>query len=111
MRPDGESLSVINFDNSPDSWSEGLVRGRRDGKIVFFNRRFEEATGKRYDWAWPYEDGHALMCEGCELEDSGGEHRALVGGSWWFIDRAGKKVEREHLSEDEISRLEFHAGR
>lgn len=106
VRPDGTSLSAISFDFSPDPWTEGLTRGLREGKIVYFNRQFEEAIGHHYDWGWPFENGHALVCEGCELEDSEFEHRALVGGRWWFIDHEGNEVERERLSEEEISRLE-----
>ena len=109
VRPDGRALSVIKFSTDPDPWSEGLVRGRREGKIVYFNRRFEEATGHRYDWGWPFENGYALVCQGCALEDSKYEHHAMVGGVWWYIDHAGNRVEREHLSEEEISRLERHA--
>ena len=109
VHPDGRSLGVITHSNDPDPWSEGYVRGEREGKIVYFNRQFEEATGYRYDWAWPFDNGRALVCQGCVMEDSQYEHHFMVGGSWWLIDHAGNQIEREHLSEEEIARLERHA--
>jgi hypothetical protein len=104
--PDGASLQVLSTDFNTDPWVEGLTRGRRDGKIVFFNRQFEEATGHRYDWAWPFQEGRALVCDGCVLEDSQQEHPILAGGTWWLIDRSGERIEPEALSEDEKARLE-----
>lgn len=110
VRPDGETLSVVNYDNGPDPWSEDLTRGFRNGQVVYLTRSFEEATGHRYDWAWPFENGRALVCQGCSVEESEFEHKNLAGGRWWFIDPAGNEVDREGLTDEENSRLEKSAA-
>lgn len=42
IKPDGAMLAVIPFDNGPDYFSEGLTRSVVNGKMAWFNRRFDE---------------------------------------------------------------------
>jgi hypothetical protein len=106
VKPNGETLSVMSFDNAADSFSEGLVRGQRDGKVVYFGADFAPAFPESFDWGWPFESGRALVCLGCVLEDdSGDEHRAIMGGRWGYIDRAGKPVVPIIYSREEIDRI------
>ena len=99
--PTGRSLRVITYDNGADHFSEGLVRGLRDGKMAYFNSRFEEVVPAEYDWGWPFENGRALVCSGCVLGESDGEHRPVVDGRWGFIAATGKEVVPVQLSRPE----------
>lgn len=105
LRPDGSMLSVPTFDNGPDYWRDGLVRTRRDGRIGFAGRDFELVIEPLYDWAWPFEDGLALVCRGCRIEEGPGEHHAVVGGRWGVIDRSGREVLAVAHSAEEARRF------
>lgn len=101
--PDGESLEVVTYDNGPDHFSEGLVRGLRDGKIGYWNERLEPVVAPRWDWGWPFEGGVALVCSGCERERSPGEeHTSVVGGEWGAIDAQGHEVVSLRGSREEV---------
>jgi hypothetical protein len=76
-------------DNGPDYFHEGLARFRRQGKVGFFDRRGNVVIPPGFDFAMPFFEGRAAVCEGCsEVED--GEHRSVKGGKWGFIDRTGR---------------------
>ena len=111
LLPDGKNLEVIDYDNGPDYFSEGLTRSRRDGKISYWNEQLEMVIGPRYDWGWPFEGGLALVCSGCRPErPPGEEHTEVVGGSWGVIDARGEEV--IELSEDhEAVRVQLEARR
>lgn len=101
----GTMLEVLAYDNGADSWSSGLVRSPQEGKIQFFDRSLKPAFGMVFDWAWPFEGDHALVCQGCRLEPpDGDEHRAVVGGAWGVIDRDGRPVVPIEHSRDEAMR-------
>ena len=107
VRPNGDTLPVMTYDNIPDRFSEGLVRGQRDGKIVYFGNDFKPAFPERFDWGWPFEGGRALVCLGCALEpDTDEEHRSLVGGRWGYIDHAGRTVVPVIFSRDQIRKIQ-----
>lgn len=88
----GRSLAVVAYDNGADAFSEGLVRGQRGGKIGFYNRRFKPVVAPNYDWAWPFDGGKAIACQGCKPIRVDEEHQALSGGRWFYIDRAGREI-------------------
>lgn len=125
VKPDGRALEVVAFDNGPDAFSEGLVRSPRAGKVAYVDRDFKELIPPRYDWGWPFADGRALVCRGCRIEQSEGEHqqcegehqqsegehqqregehRPVTGGSWGYIDRSGHEVVPVALSYDQALR-------
>lgn len=106
VRPDGTHLRVIPQDNGPDDWSEGLVRVLSNGKIAYANRAFEVVIPGRYDWGWPFRDGHALVCRGCKPGEAEGEHTPLEGGRWGYIDLAGKEVVRVQHSRREAMSID-----
>ena len=92
-RADGLTAEVLRWDNGPDPLAEGLVRSPRDGKVAFLNERLEVVIPPRYDFAWPFEDGVALVCAGCLQErEPGEEHTSVVGGLWGYIDASGVEV-------------------
>lgn len=89
----GDALSVVRFDNGPDGFSEGVVRSRAQGKIGYFDAQFRQVIPRKFDFAWPFEQGKALVCIGCAPQrEVGGEHTALVGGDWFYIDKKGQRI-------------------
>ncbi|NEV61142.1 WG repeat-containing protein [Thiorhodococcus minor] len=97
-RPSGAALPVVTLDNAPDPFAEGLVRSRRQGRIVYADAHFREVIGPRYDWGWPFAQGRALVCRGCRpLQE--GEHSHVSGGRWGWVDRQGREVVPVQLSE------------
>ncbi len=93
VRPTGESLRVVSWDNGPDPWSEGLVRVDRIERIAYADRDFREVIGPRFDWAWPFDDGLAIACGECSLgEPDADGHREVTGGRWGAVDKSGNAV-------------------
>lgn len=78
-------------DNGPDYFREGVARFRRDERVGFFNTRGAVVIKPAYAYAMPFSEGLAAVCEGC-IEMLQGEHRAIKGGKWGFIDRRGVLV-------------------
>ena len=101
----GKSLSVITFDNGADYFAEGLTRSKIGGKISYFDRNFNQFIPPKYDWGWPFENGKALVCNGCREtpRDSDG-HSRMIGGQWGYIDKKGKEIVPVTLTEDEALR-------
>lgn len=77
------------FDNGPDYFKENLARFVDGGKFGFFDRRGRVVIPAKFDFAAPFSEGLAAVCEGC-AEVFEGEHRLRKGGKWGFIDRSGK---------------------
>jgi TPR repeat protein len=89
----GESAPVVTYDNGADYFVEGRARTVREGKVGFIDRQLRLVIPPRYDWAFPFEGGRALVCEGCARERSPGEeHSSMVGGTWGYIDTQGKEA-------------------
>ncbi|MEA2164966.1 MAG: hypothetical protein QOK37_3093 [Thermoanaerobaculia bacterium] len=103
VKRNGRSIEVLPFDNGADYFVEGLVRGRRNGKIAFFDHAFRMVIQPRYDFAWPFEEGLAEVCSGCR-EVAEGEHRTMTGGVWGYIDRRGHEVVEVKFTRDEAAR-------
>ena len=79
------------FDNGPDPFEEGLARFTTNNKFGFFNRAGKVVIGPQFDYAAPFHEGLAVICEGCK-EATEGEHRFMRGGKWGFIDTSGKII-------------------
>lgn len=85
---------VFPFDNGPDYPSEGFFRIEMNNKIGFADAQ----TGKiviapQYDGAYSFQKGFAKVSIGCQTITDG-EHRAWTGGTWFYIDKSGKKVDK-----------------
>jgi len=105
----GRILEVLSEDNGADDFVEGLVRGRRHGKVAFFDRSFRMVLPPIYDFAWPFENGLAMVCSGCteRTDASDPDHHGLVdGGLWGYIDHHGREVIPVKYSRDEALRQE-----
>lgn len=92
VKPDGRYLPVIPYDNGADPYQEGLSRSLLDGKIAYYNLDFELVLAPGYDWAWPFENGRALVCKDCARIPVEDGHQALAGGVWGYINRQGEEV-------------------
>ena len=93
VRADGKAISVMRGDNGrADIFKEGLARIRINGKIGFFNKTLDIVLNPIYDFAFPFHNGVAEICMGCQ-EVIEGEHSMLNGGSWKRINRAGLILE------------------
>jgi len=93
VRRNGRALEVLTEDNGADYFVEGLVRGRRHARVAFFDRLFRMALPPTYDFAWPFENGLAMVCSGCteKTDASDPDHHVLMdGGLWGYIDHHGR---------------------
>lgn len=96
--PSGRSARVVTWDNLADDFVEGLARTPIDGRIGYLDETLEIVIPPRFDGAWPFENGRALVCVGCGVESAEGdergddEHSAVEGGRWGYIDREGREV-------------------
>jgi len=84
------------MDNWADSFHDGLVRIIRNGKYGFANREGQVVIPPIYDGAMNFENGHAVVCNGCESRpaDREGEYHLFAGGTWFRINTKGKVLGR-----------------
>lgn len=83
-----ELFEVFAFDNGPDYPSEDLFRIVADGKIGFADLNGKIVIKPRFYSVYPFENGLAAFCEGCDLI-SADEHSVWIGGKWGFIRKDG----------------------
>lgn len=103
IRKDGVAAAVLAQDNGPDTFSEGLVRIRRGGKIGFMDTKLRIAIQATYDFAWRFQGGRALVCIGCTKTEADSEgHRQLLGGRWGYIGPDGVEVVPIRLTKEEV---------
>lgn len=108
VKPEGTLLPVITYDNSADFFAEGLTRSLIGGKVAFYDSDFRQVIPPKYDWAFPFEGGRAIVCIGCKL----GEpdllccHREVTGGRWGVINRQGLEVLPVVFSKEEVLKKE-----
>lgn len=89
----GRSLPVLTWDNGPETPQEGLLRGRVGNRVGYFDLKFRQVVPGTFDFAWPFRDGVAEVCNGCRrgTPDADG-HTPMEGGEWFKIDRSGHWV-------------------
>jgi len=92
LNKNGQSISAINYDNWADEFNNGLARTQRNGKIGFFNQQLQMIIPPQWDWAFPFENGQAIVCKDCTLKAMG-EHKAVIGGLWGKIDISGQLIQ------------------
>ncbi|APZ05941.1 hypothetical protein BWI95_13240 [Kosakonia cowanii JCM 10956 = DSM 18146] len=91
VRAPDRYLPVVHFDNGPDWFVEGLVRARQNGKVGYWDDSFRNHIAPQFDYAWQFQEGKALVCNGCKPQREG-EHMALGGGEWFYINKNGQRV-------------------
>jgi hypothetical protein len=85
-------LEPFLYDNGPDYVSEELFRYIENKKIGFANPECSVVIKAEYDFAAPFEEGLAPVCNGCSVVSDGDEHSTIKGGTWGYIDKTGKLV-------------------
>ncbi|MDY7092077.1 MAG: WG repeat-containing protein [Acidobacteriota bacterium] len=95
---------MLKVDNGPDYFVEGLARTAEGGKVGFVNRRLEPVIAPRWDFAFPFDDGLAVVCDGCRAQPSCPtcEHSEIIGGDWGYIDRQGEEIVVPMFSREEL---------
>jgi hypothetical protein len=76
------------FDNGPDYFQEQVARYTVGDKFGFFDEEGKVVIDPRFDFALPFSDGLAAVCEGCVFHRDG-EHGSYEGGKWGYIDHRG----------------------
>jgi hypothetical protein len=82
-------LAPFIFDNGPDSFKEGLARYIEHEKVGFYKLGGKKVTPAKYEFALPFSEGLAAVCEGCKKEAMG-EHYRMAGGKWGYINHKGE---------------------
>jgi len=88
----GLARRVLNFDNGPDYFEEGLARTEQNGKIGFFNKKLSIVIKPQYDFAFPFNKGVSIVCNGCTKKKTG-EHTEIEGGKWGAINTKGEIIQ------------------
>lgn len=89
----GEVKRTFFFDNGADFFEEGLVRTIKGKKFGFMNKALDVVITPEYDFAFPFQNSKAIVCNGCEeKKEKDGEHTQIIGGKWGIIDKEGKVV-------------------
>ncbi|MBM9545385.1 WG repeat-containing protein [Leptospira sp. 201903074] len=84
-------LQVYIYDNGPDYYSEKLARFVENKKFGFFDSHCKKQIPANYDFVYPFENGHSIVCNGCESKLNG-EHSTIVGGKYGLINKKGKII-------------------
>jgi hypothetical protein len=101
----GRTAPALPFDNGTDYIVEGLTRIRRNGKVGFVNSDLHEVIEARWDFAFPFAEGVAVVCDGCRgVKD--GEHVVVVGGVWGYIDTRGQPIVPPRYTRDTLPTLQ-----
>lgn len=99
----GKVVHSFLFDNGADYFKEGLSRMIVKKKIGFVNEKLETIIEPKFDFAYPFDDGKSMVCQGCkEVKESNGEHTMIVGGKWGVIDKKGETVLPLEYTQKEI---------
>jgi WG containing repeat len=110
VRPGVIPVPVESMDNGPDYFEDGLARSRVGGKIGYINRKLNLVIPAKYDGAYPFKDGVAVVCTACTYVSdptaTEGERGWYEGGQWGRIDRRGRVVS-PFRSYEEYQRHEF----
>lgn len=95
---------TLNYDNGPDYFKDELARTEWNGKIGFFDKNLSIIIEPLYDFAFPFENGLSIVCNGCN-KNTIGEHTELMGGHWGAINRKGELVYNIVHTEAELRKI------
>lgn len=87
----GKAVRVHLFDNGADPFSQGLARTIAAGKFGFLDKSLAVVITPAYDFAFPFANNKAVVCNGCSLVAEG-EHHDVRGGVWGMIDKKGATI-------------------
>jgi hypothetical protein len=94
VRRNGRVAPTMAVDNWAEDFQEGLARSPVNGKIGYIDRSLTLRIPAKYDGAYPFYRGFAVVCVGCtsrsQVSKSGElEGSWYEGGVWACIDRLG----------------------
>ena len=92
LNASGRAVPVLPFDNGADYFVEGLARTLQGGKVGFVNENLSVVIPPQWDFAFPFENGMAVVCNNCTSRPVGDGHREVVGGRWGAIDAQGQVI-------------------
>ena len=101
----GRTAPVLTYDNGADYFEEGLARTIRGGKVGFIDRELTEVIPPTWDFAFPFVDGLAVVCEGCSSRSVDDEHSEVRGGVWGYVNRSGEVVVPIEYERDDLPAL------
>lgn len=101
---DGKLAKTHLFDNGADYFQEGLARTIKNGKFGFINKQLQTIIAPEYDFAFPFSQGRAKVCIGCQAKKVG-EHSTVVNGLWGYIGTTGEIIVDISHKQDEIDSL------
>ena len=90
VRRDGRTAPTMMMDNWADPFIDGRARSPVNGKIGYIDRHLTLIISAKYDGAYLFNHGFAVVCAGCKVK-SGGEYSWYEGGKWGCIDRSGRE--------------------
>ena len=94
-RDENIKYQVFSFDNGPDYISDGFFRIIENNKIGYADFMTGEIVIEpQFSCAFPFKDGVAKVTNSCE-EKAVGEYSEWISDDWFYIDKSGKKVEKE----------------
>ena len=89
INKEGKQLFEIHwYDNGPDYIEEGLFRMKNNDKIGFADTSGTIVIEPQYDFALPFKNGKAVVCNGCKK----GSGFTQQGGKCGVIDKKGNIV-------------------
>ncbi len=109
----GKVVRTLFYDNGADYYVEGLARTISNGKYGYIDQQLNIVIIPKYDFAFPFINGIAIICTDCKSE-ADGEHKIMVGGKWGVINKAGKLVmplkngKKELMESAEYKRITSH---
>jgi len=85
---------VSAIDNGPETFQDGFVRFERNRKCGYAVLKGPGTIAPQFDGCENFKNGIARVCTGCRSEPvgPGSEYHEMRGGTWFCIDRKGKKV-------------------
>jgi len=72
----------------PDGFTEGFIRYVENGKIGFMDELGNKLIPAKYDFAYQFNKGSALVCNGGKVITKDG-YFGMEGGKWGIIDNKG----------------------
>jgi hypothetical protein len=99
---DGKNVYYINklyiihqtawIDNGPDILEEGFYRYVENGKYGYQDHNLNIIIPAQWDFAYPFENGNATVCNGCKSIFKG-EYSQMVGGQFFTINKIGQVID------------------
>lgn len=86
------------FDLGPDYWQDGFRRTTENGKIGFASMDGKYFIPAKFNFAYPFHNGKAVVCFDC-ISKLVGEHQISIGSNYGLINKKGQLLKRINKSE------------